>query len=133
MSMNEHLDRYFTTATACGLSHELADKVRRDAERIATWDTHECNGNIQWAEEGQLSHRGRPLKAGRPYWVFGQDGPGAIVWTPTTDRYTPAMARVKAAADSIGAVLDYNGDPRGWPFTFKMPDGREFSPPVRNA
>lgn len=134
MSYNEALHRYIAAACNAGMTYNEADAVRRDAQRVCTWDVHECNGNIQWAEDGDTDHRGRPLKAGRPYWVHGADNPHCPpkgIWTPRNDTYTPAMARVRAVAERHGLTLEYNADPRGWPFRFKTKDGREFAPPVR--
>lgn len=131
MNYSECVIRYFNAAANMGIPYAEADAVRRDAERVDTWNAHECNGAIQWAEDGQTDHLGRPLKAGRPYWVRGQDGPGAIVWIPRADTHTPAMARVHAFAKRHNLELSYNADPRGWPFRFKSADGREIAPPVR--
>ena len=131
MNYSELTARYFNAAADMGIPYADADAVRRDAERVDTWNAHECNGAIQWAEDGDVDHRGRPLKAGRPYWVHGQDGPGEIVWTRRADTYTPAMARVRAFAERHRLELSYNADPRGWPFRFKSSDGREIAPPVR--
>ena len=134
MSYNEWLQRYISTAIAAGLTYSEADALRRDAQRIASWDLHECNGTIQWAEKGQKDHRGRTLKAGRPYWVHGQDDakcPPGGRWTLRSDTYTPAMTRVQAVAKAHNLTVEYNGDPRGWPFRFFTTEGREIAPPVR--
>lgn len=134
-SYAELVARYHERARNAGLTFDQADAVRRDAERVATWDMHECNGNIQWAEDGATDHRGRALKSGRPYWVTGFDRPGGPpggYWTERRDTFTPALERVRAAAASIGATLEYNADPRGWPFVFKLADGSTFAPPVRH-
>jgi hypothetical protein len=135
MSYNEHLRRYFAACYDADFSNADIDALRRDAQRISSWDVHECNGTIQWAEEGDTDHRGRKLKAGRPYSVHGQDNPHCPpkgIWSPRRDTYTPAMARVRAIAEKYGATLEYNGDPRGWPFVLRMPDGkRDIVPPVR--
>lgn len=131
----ETLHRYTAAAMAAGLTYDETEQLRRDAMRVSRWDEHECNGTIQWAEEGQTDHRGRALKAGKPYTVTGQSSPYAPpcgYWLQTADRWTPAHERVKALAQKIGATLEYNADPRGWPYVLRMADGSSFAPPVFN-
>lgn len=132
MSYNENLARYHSAASAAGLTYGEADAIRRDAERIDTWDTHECNGTIAVIEEGDgyPDQRGRMLQAGA-YWVSNIDGPGPLRYTRRPDAYTPARARIDAIAAEHGLTVSHNGDPRGWPVRFTTPDGREFAPPIR--
>lgn len=135
MSYNENLTRYYSRMQAAGFTWSQADDIRRDAERIDTWNTHECNGTIQWAEEGQLDHRKRKLKAGRPYTVTGQDDPHAPCggrWSLTSDRYNPARERIEAAAATQGLAVRWQGDPRGWPVYIVIDERNEIGAPIRD-
>ena len=60
MSYREHLARYHATAAQCGLSYLQADSIRRDAQRLHTWYTRECNGDIQRfdAADAVTDHKG---------------------------------------------------------------------------
>ena len=128
MSYNEQIARYFSAAMAAGLTHNEADAIRRDAERIDTWNERECDGTIILVEDGEEYEN---LKPGA-YWVRNIDGPGAIRYTRRPDTYTPARARIDAIAAAHGLTVSHNSDPRGWPVRFATADGREFSPPVRS-
>lgn len=137
MSYNEAISLYFSAMMAAGVPYSDADSIRRDAERIDTWNALECGTGsdaIEWAEDGGKDHRGKPLKAGKPYRRTGLDNPHAPVggyWWPTADRYTPAIARVDAFAKKYGFNVRHNSDPRGWPVHFTTRDGREIAPPIR--
>lgn len=135
MTYRDYLTRYYSAALNAGLSYESADAIRRDAQRLHTWSERECNGDLQRMEEDGtfLSLRGkeRPLKAGKVYAAWNINGPGPIQYTATSDRETPAIARIAKAAASIGATVELQGDPRGWPVSIKLADGRELSPPIR--
>lgn len=136
--MNKHyreqLARYFAAMMVLGFTYDEADTIRLDAERIDTWNTRECNGNIEWAEAGQKDHRGRALKAGKPYSRWGFDNPNAPpsgYYSPMADRYTPARERIDATAAAHSCTVRHQGDPRGWPVYIVAPDGREVGAPIR--
>ncbi len=132
MSYAQAVNRYMTAAIAAGWDYETANAVRRDAQRIHTIAEHECNGTLERCEEeGRVDHRGKPMIVDKVYQVCGQDRPGPIRYYRTADRETPARERIEAAAKSIGATVEFQGDPRGWPVTIKTSDGRELSPPIR--
>ncbi len=134
MTHTERMNRYFERAIAAGMTHDTANAVRRDAERLNTISERECNGDLQRIEEpGQLDHLGRELKVGKVYNVTGQDRPGPIRYYLTRDNETPARARVEVAAASIGARVEFQGDPRGLPFTIITRDGVTLYPPVREG
>lgn len=115
-----------------GMDYRDAESLRRDAQRLHTWSEHECNGVIERVEDdGQTDHRGRPMTKGATYAVYNINGPGPLRYARTPDRETGALNRIKAIAATLGAEVEYQGDPRGWPITLKL-DGRELSPPVRS-
>jgi len=132
MSYREHLARYHATAAQCGLTYQQADAIRRDAQRLHTWCTRECNGEVQRYElaDGATDHKGRPLVG--TFSAYNIDGPGPIRYAKTPDRETGALRRIRAVAESVGATVEYQGDPRGWPITLAWPDKRELCPPVRS-
>lgn len=132
MSHKENLTRYHAAAALAGLSHDDAETLRRAAQTLHRWAEHKCNGVIQRAEAGQTDHKGRPMPEGACYSVGNINGPGPLTYWRTADRETPALARARAIAASVGATLEHQGDPRGWPLTLKLPDGREVCPPVRS-
>jgi hypothetical protein len=131
--MTEHIARYFAAAERAGLPYHVANAIRRDAQRLHTWDTHECNGVIQRMEEAgefrTLSGKVRKLEAGKVYTAWNINGPGPIQYSRTADRETPARKRIEDAAATVGGVVEFQGDPRGWPI--RCPNGVELSPPVR--
>jgi hypothetical protein len=130
-SMNEALARYYTRAAEMGLTFDAADAIRRDAQRLHTIAEKECNGTLERIEEtGRVDHRGHELKVGKVYTVWGQDRPGPIMYAITRDMETPARARIDAMASAVGAVVEYQGDPRGWPVKLTKGD-IETWPPVR--
>jgi hypothetical protein len=131
MSYREHLARYHSTAAQCGLSYMQADSVRRDAQRLHTWCKRECNGEVQRFEpsDAVTDHKGRPLVG--TFSAYNINGPGPIRYSKTPDRETGALARIRGVAALVGATVEYQGDPRGWPITLKFSDGRELCPPVR--
>lgn len=127
----EQLARYFNAADSIGLTFDQADAIRRDAERLHTISERECNGDLERVEEaGRLDHNGKPMQEGAVYAVTGYDRPGPIRYYRVRDMETPARARIEAAAASVGASVEFQGDPRGWPVCLKK-DGREIWPPMR--
>lgn len=125
--------RYYSAAMAAGLSYDAADAMRRDAQRLHGIAEQECNGTLyRCEEEGDTDQRGRPLKVGKVYQVAGMNGPGPLHYYITRDMETPARARIEATAASIGGTVEFQGDPRGWPVTVTLADGREISPPIRS-
>lgn len=136
-SHNQYLARYMTDALAAGLSYNQADALRRDAQRLCTIAVHECNGTKYRCEESGATFktlRGieKPLVENAVYNVWNINGPGPIQYTRTRDTETPACARIDAMAASIGATVEYQGDPRGWPVKLILADGKtELHPPVR--
>lgn len=120
MTYKAHIARYHDSAARFGLTYLQADSIRRDSQRLHTWCEHECNGVIERDEE-----------TGKTYGVYNIDGPGPIKRYRTPDRETGALARIRTVAESVGAAVEYQGDPRGWPITLKWADGRELCPPCR--
>ena len=134
MSYAKEVVRYHVQAAAVGVAYEDAETLRRAAMVLHRWAEHECNGVIQRAEAGQTDHRGRHMIEGRTYAVSNINGPGPLRYYPTADRETPALWRAKALAESYGACLEHQCDPRGWPLTLRFAvDGRiaELCPPCR--
>lgn len=132
MSYSEHLARYYSAAMAAGLSYAHADSLRRDAQRLHTISEQECNGTLYRVEEdGAVDHRGRPMPVDTVWQVTNINGPGPLHYYRTADRETGCRKRIDALAAQIGAKPEYQGDPRGWPLTLRLPDGRTISPPVR--
>ncbi len=134
MSYRESCTRYHAQAARLGVSHEDAETLRTAAQRLHTWAEHECNGVVHRAEAGEVNHRGRPMIEGRTYAVGNINGPGPLHYYLTPDRETGNLERAKAIAARVGASLEYQGDPRGWPLTLKFNvDGRvvELCPPCR--
>ena len=131
MSYREHLARYHVTAAQCGLSYPHANSIRRDSQRLHTWCEKECNGEVQRFEpaDAVTDRKGRLLVG--TFAAYNIDGPGPIRYSKTPDRETGALARIRAVAESAGATVEYQGDPRGWPITLRWPDGRELCPPCR--
>jgi hypothetical protein len=131
MSYREDLARYFTRAAEMGLTYQQADAIRRDAERLNTISERECNGDLERIEEdGRKDHNGRPMIVGAVYNVSGYDRPGPIRYYKTRDNETPARARIEAAASSVGAAVEWQGDPRGLP-VYLIKDGAKLAPPCR--
>jgi hypothetical protein len=131
VTYREQVARYFTQASALGLSYTDADNLRRDAQRLHTWSEHECNGVVERVEDdGRTDHRGRPMVKGATYSVYNINGPGPLHYSRTPDRETGCLNRIRAIAAEYGAEFEYQGDPRGWPVTLKL-KGAELSPPVR--
>jgi len=131
MSYREHLARYHTTAAQCGLTYQQADAIRRDAERLHTWSERECNGELERFElaDNARDHKGRPLVG--TFSAYNINGPGPIKYAKTPDRETGALRRIRTVAESVGATVEYQGDPRGWPITLSWTDKRELCPPCR--
>lgn len=135
---NEALARYTAAAMDAGMSYHVANAVRRDAQRLTTIAVHECNGELERCEESEGPYnahdsRGRPfvLTPGAVYRVWNTEGPGPNRYTRTKDMETPARARIDAAAASIGATVEYQGDPRGEPVTITLASGRKITPPTK--
>jgi hypothetical protein len=126
------LIQYHNQAAKIGLSYDAAERLRRDAQRLHRLSEAECNGTIERVEdEGRTDHRGRPMLVGKVYAVSGMNRPGPLHYYRTADREMPARDRIEAIAAQIGATVEFQGDPRGWPVTLKLADGRTLSPPVR--
>ena len=131
MSINEQLARYYAQAAALGLGYTNANLLRRDAQRMHTISEHECNGYLYRNEDdGAVDHRGRPMPVDAVYSVSNINGPGPLRYYRTPDRETGCRKRIEAIAATIGAVVEFQGDPRGWPVTIVAGDAR-LSPPVR--
>lgn len=133
-AIDRAIHRYHDAAAAAGLTHDDAEQLRRDAQRLHRIAEHECNGTLERIEEeGRTDHRGRALKVGRVYAVAGMNSPGPLHYYPTADRETPARARIEAIAAKIGARVEYQGDPRGWPVSLILAgdDRLTLDPPVR--
>ena len=131
----EQLTRYFAKMQEAGFTWAEADTIRLNAERIDTWNTRECNGNIEWAEEGQLDHKGRKMRAGKPYTRWGLDNPDAPptgYYAIIADHYTPARERIDAIAASRGYTIRHQGDPRGWPVYVVIDERNEIGAPIRD-
>lgn len=131
MSHRENLARYHGEAASIGLTYADADQLRKDAQRLHTWNEHECNGVICRAESGMTDRRGRALTEGATYWVSNINGPGPLHYSRTPDRESGCLRRIRELAATIGATFECQGDPRGWPVTLRLPDGRTLSPPIR--
>jgi len=128
----ETVTRYMTAAMNAGMTYEQANSARRDAQRIHTISEQECNGTLVRIDgETWPDHRGRLLLDGKVYQVCNINGPGPLHYYRTADRETPARARIEAAAASIGATVEFQGDPRGWPVTITTQDGQRIAPPCR--
>lgn len=134
MAYREWLARYHAQAANLGVSYADAERLRRDAERLNTISERECNGDLERCEEpGRVDHRGHRMIEGAVYQVRGQDGPGVIRYYRTRDMETPARARVEAVAAQHGAIVEWQGDPRGLPFSLLFPDGARMAPPCRGG
>lgn len=134
MTIERAIASYHDAASAAGLTYEDAEQLRRDAQRLHRIAEHECNGTLERIEEeGRTDHRGRPLQPGRVYQVAGMNRPGPLHYHLTADRETPARARIEAIAAKIGARVEYQGDPRGWPVSLHLAgdDRLTLDPPVR--
>jgi hypothetical protein len=130
MSYNQDVIRYHNDAARMGFTYEQANAMRRDAQRLHTISEQECNGNLYRAEEGDSNGNGKPLTVGAMYQVGNINGPGPLRYYRTADRETPARARIEAAAASVGASVEFQGDPRGWPVRITK-DGVTIAPPCR--
>ena len=119
----EAIIRFHKRGSDAGLSYDELETIRRAAMTLHRWSEHECNGTIQRDEE-----------TGKPYGYVDYTSSGGKAWRhPVPDRETPALNRVKDIAKKHGLVMEYNGDPRGWPLSFKKLGGSypiEFAPPV---
>lgn len=115
-------------AAEAGFTFSEMETVRRAAMTLHRWSEHECNGYIERDEETGKCYGYNPNHT-----YLAANDPRAR-WR-VADRETPALNRVKAIAEKHGCDVEYNGDPRGWPLTFRkiMPDTStlEFSPPIR--
>lgn len=131
MSMTEQLASYYSQASALGLNFTTANRLRRDAQRLHTISEQECNGYLYRNEEdGAVDHRGRPMPIDAVYSVSNINGPGPLHYYRTPDRETGARKRIEAIAAAIGATVEFQGDPRGWPVTI-IAGNAQLSPPVR--
>ncbi len=131
-SYRDHVSRYMADAINAGLGYDEADAMRRDAQRLHTWSEHECNGVIERVEDdNRTDHRGRPMPKGATYSVYNINGPGPLRYSRTPDRETGCLRRIGELAAKLGATVEHQGDPRGWPITLTLADGRTLSPPVR--
>ncbi len=126
------ITHYHINADRCGVPYEAAETLRRAALTLHGISEQECNGTLYRCEEPMNDHRGRPLKLDAVYQVTNINGPGPLHYYRTADRDTGARNRVNHLAVLLNATVEYQGDPRGWPFTLTMSDGRTLSvPPIR--
>lgn len=136
---NETFARYVTQATGAGLTFDEMETLRRAALTLHGISEQECNGTLYRAEAGdtRTDSKGatRPLIEGAVYQVTGQNDPfnnGRLRYYRTADRETGARRRIEAIAARIGARVEYQGDPRGWPVSLHLADGREVNPPPQS-
>ena len=133
---HETAARYTIQCDRAGIGHDDAETLRRAALTLHSIAEQECNGTLDRAEAGDIrtDRNGivRPLIEGAVYHVTGQNDPtsnGRLLYYRTADRETGARKRIEAIAARIGATVEYQGDPRGWPVELRMADGRTVSPP----
>lgn len=133
---NETLARYVAQATRAGMTYDDMETLRRAALTLHGISEQECNGTLYRAEAGdtRIDSKGvvRPLIEGAVYQVTGQNDPssnGRLRYYRTANRESGARRRIEAVAARIGARVEYQGDPRGWPVSLVMVDGRTIDPP----
>lgn len=132
MRMNcEIAARYAVQCDRAGLTYGEAETLRRAALCLHGIAEQNCNGTLVRAEEGGglTDHCGRPLVAGAVYRVGDTNGLNPLHYYPTADRETGVRRRIEAIADRIGARVEYQGDPRGWPVSLVLGNGRTVDPP----
>ena len=132
MSYRQDVIRYHTDASNAGLGYDDAESLRRDTQRLHTIAEHECNGYLYRCEEPMQDHRGRDMVLNAVYQVSNINGPGPLHYYRTADRETGCRVRIEAIVAKLpGAILEFNGDPRGWPVLIQLPSGRTLCPPCR--
>lgn len=128
MNYRETLARYYVECERAGISYKDAEIMRRAAMTLHRWNELECgdsNDYASWAIE--RDENGIPYMCRYPHMQGAKPSRQRI-----PDRETPALARVRAVLAKVaGATLDVNGDPRGWPLSIKLQDGRTIAPPLR--
>ena len=85
---------------ALGLSRRDCDRILRDATGMQRRNEIQCSIDVGEAELARMERKDR---AGE--------------------------ARVRAILATVQASPDFNGDPRGYPFSVIQPDGRAFGVP----
>lgn len=110
--------RYYQATARVKLNMTEAEQLRRDAQRLHRWSEAECNGEIE-----------RDENTGKTYRNYNINGPGPVKKYPIADKETPATERIKAICKKHRIMVEFQGDPRGWPVNLKK-GSFEFSIPV---
>jgi hypothetical protein len=125
MSHRKNCELYHRDAAALGVPYDDAEALRRAAMTLHRWSEQECGDSNDYASWCiTRDEAGVPFREVLPHH-------GKRTVTRIADRETGALNRSKAIAARLGAQLEYQGDPRGWPLTLKFSNGRELCPPVR--
>jgi len=101
MSNKERKMRFIINACNMGFTFQEIRAIKRDAQRLTTWNVNECNGWIERDDNGKC------------FRVCGQSGPGPIKRYPTRDMETPAKKRITSLVESKGLKVYFQSDPRG--------------------
>ena len=118
MSYAKDLLEYCHACAHAGVPSDVADAIRKDAQRLHTFYIQYCNGEIETDDDD---------KASRP--IIRADG--SRTYYPAPNPEPGARKRIESACEAIGATkLEVNRDPRGWPIRYTV-KGVTLCPPCR--
>jgi len=119
MSYAKDLLEYGHACAHAGVPSDVADAIRKDAQRLHTFYIQYCNGEIETDENGRASR------------CYSRDD-GSRVCHRTPNPEPGARKRIAAHCAEFGAALEINKDPRGWPVRFTV-ENITLCPPCRYA
>ena len=122
MSYQTDRDNFFRYAGMTGLPEFHASKLLRLATTANRVNTAACNGDYP-ADNGERKTKECPSCA--CHWA-----PASFARSLCPSCRNDDLAR-KVVADLPGWAIEFNGDPRGYPYTLTAPDGRKSGVPCR--
>ncbi len=124
MSKHKVIEQYMIQCRMVGIVDSDAESLRRAALTLHRWAELECGDGNDWASWAIE----RDETTGVPY-MHRYPHSGKSSRSRIADHEKGAQRRVESIAKRIGASVEYQGDPRGWPLMLTLPDGRTLSPP----
>lgn len=123
MSYQKHRDEF---VAELGTSfHSAAIRLLRLSTKAHRLSELQCSGGYPFEYDGANQKKLKPCK-GCESLTF-KDAINGAGYCPAcrTDQLAQEVAK------EFGIVVQVQGDPRGWPFTVTLPDGRQLGVPCR--